>query len=89
MTNKFVIFENVMNKELFDKVEEILKNIRPYLLVDGGDVELIEITDDNIVKVKLLGACYACPLNLMTLRAGIERKIMKEIPEITRLENVM
>jgi Fe-S cluster biogenesis protein NfuA len=89
ITNKLVIFEPVMNKELFEKVEEILKNIRPYLMVDGGDVELIEITDDNIVKVKLLGACYACPLNLMTLRAGIERKIMKEIPEITRLENVM
>jgi Fe-S cluster biogenesis protein NfuA len=89
MINKFVIFENVMNKELFDKVEEILKNIRPYLLVDGGDVQLIDITEDHIVKVKLLGACYACPLNLMTLRAGIERKIMKEIPEIIRLENVM
>jgi Fe-S cluster biogenesis protein NfuA len=89
MINKFVIFEPVMNKELFDKVEEILRNIRPYLLVDGGDVQLIDITDDNIVKVKLLGACYACPLNLMTLRAGIERKIMKEVPEIIRLENVI
>lgn len=78
-----------MNKELIEKVENILKNIRPYLQVDGGDVQLIEITDDNIVKVKLLGACYACPLNLTTLRAGIERKIIKELPEIKRLENVM
>jgi len=78
-----------MNKELYEKVENILKNLRPYLQIDGGDVELIEITDDNIVKVKLLGACYACPLNLMTLRAGIERKIMKELPQIVRLENVM
>jgi Fe-S cluster biogenesis protein NfuA len=87
--NNFVIFEDYMNKELFEKVEAILKNIRPYLMVDGGDVQLVEITDDNIVKVKLLGACYACPLNLMTLRAGIERKIMKEVPEIVRLENVI
>lgn len=78
-----------MNKELFEKVEEILENIRPYLLIDGGDVKLIDITEDNIVKVKLLGACYSCPLNLMTLRAGIERKIMKELPEIVRLENVI
>jgi len=78
-----------LNNELKEKVENVLKKIRPYLLVDGGDVELIEITDDKIVKVKLLGACYACPLNLMTLRAGIERKILNEVPEIIRLENVM
>lgn len=77
-----------MNQELFEKVELVLKNLRPYLQIDGGDVELIEITDDFIVKIKLLGACYSCPLNLMTLRAGIERKIMKEIPQIKRLENV-
>lgn len=77
-----------MNQELFEKVENVLDLIRPYLRVDGGDVELVEITEDNIVKVKLLGACYACPLNLMTLRAGIERKIMIEVPEIVRLENV-
>jgi Fe-S cluster biogenesis protein NfuA len=77
-----------MNKELIEKVENVLKNIRPYLRVDGGDVELVEITNDNIVKVKLLGACYACPLNLNTLRAGIERKIIKEVPQIIRLENV-
>lgn len=88
MMNILVIFMADMNNELLEKVENVLKNIRPYLQVDGGDVELIEITDDNIVKVKLLGACYACPLNLMTLRAGIERKIMKEIPQIKRLENI-
>jgi Fe-S cluster biogenesis protein NfuA len=78
-----------MNNDLLEKVEGVLKNLRPYLQIDGGDVELVEITDDFIVKVKLLGACYACPLNLMTLRAGIERKIMKEVPNIKRLENVL
>ena len=77
-----------MESILNNRVEEILTKVRPYLQVDGGDVELIEITEDNIVKVRLLGACYACPLNLMTLRAGIERAIMKEIPEVKRLESV-
>ncbi len=77
-----------MNEELYKKVENVLKNLRPYLQIDGGDVELVEITDDKIVKVRLLGACYSCPLNLMTLRAGIERKIMNEVPQIIRLENV-
>lgn len=77
-----------MNNELYQKVENVLKKLRPVLQVDGGDVELVEITDDFIVKVKLLGSCYSCPLNLMTLRAGIERKIMNEIPQIIRLENV-
>lgn len=71
-----------------EKVEEVLSKLRPYLQIDGGDVELVDITDDNIVKVRLLGACYGCPLNLMTLRAGIERALMKEIPVMKRLESV-
>lgn len=82
------LLKRELNKELNEKVENVLKKLRPYLQIDGGDVELIDITDENIVKVKLLGACYACPLNLMTLRAGIERKIMNEVPEIVRLENI-
>jgi len=69
-------------------VENVLNQLRPYLQIDGGDVELVDITEDNIVKVRLLGACYGCPLNLMTLRAGIERALMKEIPEMKRLESV-
>jgi Fe-S cluster biogenesis protein NfuA len=69
-------------------VENVLNQLRPYLQIDGGDVELVDITEDNIVKVRLLGACYGCPLNLMTLRAGIERALMKEIPEMKRLESI-
>ena len=70
------------------EVEKVLGNVRPYLKNDGGDVELIEITEENIVKVRLLGACYGCPMSLMTLRAGIERLLMNSIPEIRRVEAV-
>lgn len=71
-----------------DKVEKILTSIRPYLQADEGDIELINITDTGIVEVKLLGACADCPLSLMTLRAGVERALMKEIPEIRRVESI-
>lgn len=71
-----------------DKVEKILTSIRPYLQADDGDIELINITDTGIVEVKLLGACADCPLSLMTLRAGVERALMKEIPEIRRVESI-
>lgn len=71
-----------------DKVEKILTSIRPYLQADEGDIELINITDTGIVEVKLLGACANCPLSLMTLRAGVERALMKEIPEIRRVESI-
>jgi Fe-S cluster biogenesis protein NfuA len=71
--------------------KEILKaldNIRPFLQADSGDVELIEITDDGIVKVKLTGACGVCPMSIMTLRAGIERALLREVPGIRRVESV-
>lgn len=71
-----------------EQIELILKRLRPYLQIDGGDVELIDITEDNIVKVRLLGACNTCPLNLVTLRAGIERVIMNTIPEVKRVESI-
>ena len=68
--------------ELKTKVEGALDQIRPYLLQDGGNVTLIEITDDKIVKVELLGACKSCSMSLMTLKAGIEEAIMRAAPEI-------
>ena len=71
-----------------EKIEEVLNTIRPYLQIDGGDVELVDVSEENIETVRLLGACNGCPLNLMTLRAGIERALMKEIPEMKRLESV-
>ncbi len=71
-----------------ENVLKVLNSIRPFLKDDGGDVELIEITPENIVKVKLLGSCADCPMSIMTLRAGIERALMKEIPQIRRVEAV-
>ncbi|MCX6156560.1 MAG: NifU family protein [Ignavibacteriota bacterium] len=78
-----------MSRELnLENIESVLKGIRPHLQVDGGDVEVVSIESDSIVNVRLLGACNTCPLNLMTLRAGIERALMLEFPQIVRIESV-
>jgi Fe-S cluster biogenesis protein NfuA len=65
-----------------ERVEEILELLRPSLQADGGDVELIDVTDDGIVKVRLTGACGGCPFATLTLKEGIERAIKEEIPEV-------
>lgn len=70
------------------KIKETLDNVRPYLQEDGGDVEFLEITDEGIVKVKLMGACVDCPLSMMTLRAGIERALLNAVPGIKRVEAI-
>jgi Fe-S cluster biogenesis protein NfuA len=64
-----------------EKVEEALNKVRPALRADGGDVELVSVKDD-VVKIKLTGACQGCPMSQMTLKMGIERHLKKEIPEI-------
>jgi len=69
-------------KNIQERVISVLDRVRPYLQSDGGDVDLIEITDDLTVKVKLKGACHGCPFSIQTLKAGIEQAIIKEIPEI-------
>jgi Fe-S cluster biogenesis protein NfuA len=71
-----------------EQVLKALESMRPFLQADSGDVELIEISNDNIIKVKLTGACSSCPMSIMTLRAGIERSLMREIPAIKRVEAV-
>lgn len=65
-----------------EKVESALNKVRPSLQADGGDVELIEVTSDGVVKVKLTGACRGCPMSQMTLKAGIEKVIKQEVPEV-------
>ncbi|MBN1913643.1 MAG: NifU family protein [Candidatus Omnitrophica bacterium] len=65
-----------------DKVEEALKKIRPMLAADGGNVELVEVTDQGIVKLRLTGACGSCPMSQMTLKMGIEKVLKEEVPEI-------
>ena len=81
--------ENVNVKhELWDEVENSLQNIKPYLEADGGDVKILEITADNVVKLELLGACGNCAMSEMTMRAGIEEAIRKAVPEINGVEAV-
>ena len=71
-----------------DEILKALESIRPFLQSDNGDVELVEVTEDGIVKVKLLGECKECPLSVMTLRAGIERSLMQQVPGVRRIEAV-
>jgi len=75
-------------KQVSEKVNHALDSIRPYLISDGGDVELVEITDDLIVKVKLVGACQGCPFSIQTLSAGIEQAIRSELPQLKELVSV-
>jgi len=65
-----------------EKIESIINRIKPSLQADGGDIELIEVAPDGVIKVKLTGACGSCPMSQMTLKMGIERIIKQEIPEI-------
>ena len=77
-----------MMEPLREKVLEALESVRPYLKADGGDVELVDIKEDGIVEVRLTGGCVGCPMSQMTLRAGIERALMRDVPEIKRVEAV-
>ncbi len=77
-----------MENEMFGKVDAALQTIRPYLQADGGDVELVNVSKEGIVEVRLTGACVGCPMSQMTLRAGVERALMKEVPGIKRVESV-
>ncbi|MDR7533461.1 MAG: NifU family protein [Armatimonadota bacterium] len=70
------------------RVERVLDAIRPYVQGDGGDIELLDITDDGIVQIRLAGACVGCMYSMMTLQAGIERMLKQEIPELRAVEAV-
>jgi Fe-S cluster biogenesis protein NfuA len=77
-----------MSDILNEQVLKALETIRPYLKADGGDVELVKVTPEGIVEVKLTGACSDCPMSQMTLRAGVERALIREVPGIRRVEAV-
>jgi Fe-S cluster biogenesis protein NfuA len=72
-------------KAIKERVIKALERVRPYLQSDGGDIELLEVTEDLSVKVRLTGACHGCPYSMQTLKAGVEQVIMKEVPEIKRV----
>jgi Fe-S cluster biogenesis protein NfuA len=74
--------------ELKERVQQALDLIRPALQADGGDVELVDVTEDGIVKVQLQGACRGCPMSQLTLANGVERVVKEQVPEIQRVEPV-
>ncbi|HTP65040.1 MAG TPA: NifU family protein [Geobacteraceae bacterium] len=73
---------------MLNEVKEVLDMIRPALQADGGDVELVEVTDDGVVKVKLVGACGHCPMSTMTLKMGIERTLQEKVPGVKEVVSV-
>lgn len=75
-------------KNMREEVEKALENIREYLKRDGGDIELVDVTDDGVVKVKLLGACGTCPFSAMTLQMGVQKSLMEQVPGVKKVENV-
>jgi len=75
-------------EELIKKVNNVIDQLRPYLEADGGNIEFVELTDDNVVKVELQGACTSCPMSTMTLKAGVEAAMVKTLPEIKSVEAV-
>jgi Fe-S cluster biogenesis protein NfuA len=77
-----------VEQTLYDKVNRALDEIRPHLAVDGGNLEIVEITDDLIVKIKWMGNCEHCSMSAMTMRAGVEQTIKSKLPEIKGVEAV-
>ena len=73
---------------LKEKVEAALNKVRPSLQADGGDVQLIDVDEDGVVKVKLQGACAGCPMSQMTLKMGIEKILKQNVPEVSKVESV-
>jgi Fe-S cluster biogenesis protein NfuA len=76
-----------MTLMLKEKVQSALNKVRPSLQADGGDVQLIDVSDQGVVKVKLTGACGGCPMSQMTLKMGIEKILKQNVPEVTRVES--
>ncbi|RLE02292.1 MAG: NifU family protein [Candidatus Aminicenantes bacterium] len=76
------------NESLEQRVQKALDQLRPHLQADGGDVELVEVTKEGVVKVRLLGACVGCPMRQITLTQGISRFIKKSVPEVKEIEAV-
>ena len=78
----------ITDENIINKIEEALKKIRPYLEADGGDISLVEVTEDMVVKVKLMGACSSCNVSMMTLKNGVEVAIKNVLPEVLEVIDV-
>lgn len=73
-------------EELKQKVINVIEQIKPYLEADGGSIQFVELTDDNVVNVELQGACRSCPMSMMTLKNGVEAAVKRALPEIRSVE---
>ncbi len=77
-----------IDQDFMLRIEDALDQIRPYLEADGGNVKVLEVTDEMVLKLELLGACGSCPMSSMTLKAGVEQSVLRAIPEIKSVEAV-
>lgn len=73
---------------LIDRVDNALDSMRPYLATDGGNVKVLDISDEGVVRLELLGSCGSCPMSAMTFKGGLEEAILRAVPEVTRVEAV-
>ncbi len=78
----------VNNDQLIIKIERALDTMRPYLAADGGNVKILEVTEDKTVRLELIGSCGSCPMSAMTFKGGLEEAILRAVPEITKVEAV-
>jgi Fe-S cluster biogenesis protein NfuA len=82
------VMEQTKNPTIEEQVQEVLDKLRPFIQRDGGDIELVAV-EDGVVKVRLMGACGSCPASTITLKAGVERALMEEVPGIVEVEQVL
>jgi Fe-S cluster biogenesis protein NfuA len=75
-------------EQFIERIERALDSIRPFLEADGGNVKVVELTSDMVLRLELTGTCSSCPMSTMTLKAGVEEAIKRDIPEITKVEAV-
>ncbi len=75
-------------EDINKRIETALDKIRPYLIADGGNIELVEVTEDMVVKVQLTGACYGCPFSMQTMKAGVEMAIKNDVPEVKEVLDI-
>ncbi len=88
MSDKTPTQAPVADGDLFERVQQVVNRIRPAVQSDGGDVELVEVTAQNIARIRLHGACVGCPSSAITLKMGIERNIRERVPQIVSVEQV-
>lgn len=81
-------YEIKIMEDIKKRIETALDKIRPYLIADGGNIELVEVTEDMVVKVRLTGACNGCPFSIQTMKAGVEMAVKNDVPEVKEVLDI-